>query len=82
MYREGDDRTLAAGLRRWFDSPEQLLTARRAAWAAGARRWHWEHPSQQGALLAVVESALSRKAKLEGSSRRSDDLVASVEARA
>ncbi len=31
--------------------------ARRAASEAAARRWHWEHPADRGALLAAVSAA-------------------------
>ena len=59
IYREGDYETLAQGLRRWYQEPERLLAARRAAWAAAAGRWHWEHASQSGALVAAVGRVLS-----------------------
>ena len=59
IYREGDHETLAQGLRRWYQEPERLLAARRAAWAAAAGRWHWEHASQSGALVAAVGRVLS-----------------------
>jgi hypothetical protein len=59
IYREGDTDTLAQGLRRWYEEPERLLAARRAAWTAAAGRWHWEHASQSGALVAAVERVLS-----------------------
>jgi hypothetical protein len=59
MYREGDGRALAEGLKRWHQHPDRLLAARRASWAAASGRWHWEHPSERGALVAAVEKALS-----------------------
>ena len=59
MYREGDLDALAQGLRRWYQEPNRLLAARRAAWSAASRSWHWEHPSQRGVLVATVEQALS-----------------------
>jgi glycosyltransferase involved in cell wall biosynthesis len=59
MYREGDHQTLADGLRRWFLEPDRLLAARRAAWSAAVRHWHWEHPSQSGALVETVGGALA-----------------------
>jgi hypothetical protein len=58
-YREGDHRTLSDGLRRWYQEPARLLAARQAAWAAAVKRWHWEHPSQRGALVAAVARGLS-----------------------
>ncbi len=59
MYREGDHQTLADGLRRWYLEPDRLLSARRAAWSAAVRHWHWEHPSQRGALVHTVEGAFA-----------------------
>ena len=59
LYRSGDHRSLAEGLRRWYEQPARLLEARRAAWAAAVSRWHWEHPAQRGALIAAVAGALS-----------------------
>jgi hypothetical protein len=35
-----------------------LLAARRAAWAAARRRWHWQHPEEEGALLRAVRQVL------------------------
>jgi hypothetical protein len=59
LYRSGDHRALAAGLRRWYEEPDRLIAARRAAWGAAVRRWHWEHPAERGALLAAVARSLS-----------------------
>ncbi|HKT81144.1 MAG TPA: glycosyltransferase [Vicinamibacterales bacterium] len=59
LYRQGDHRALAAGLKRWYCQPERLLAARQAAWRAAVSRWHWEHPSQSGALVHAVEGALA-----------------------
>jgi hypothetical protein len=59
VYREDDVETLASGLRKWYANPDLLLAARRTAWCAAVRRWHWEHPAQRGALVAAVESGLS-----------------------
>ena len=59
IYREGDTDALAAGLRRWFLEPARLIAARRAAWTAATEHWHWEHPSQRGALVAAVGRVLS-----------------------
>ena len=57
-YAPGDVRALASGLRRWFDDPGLLTCARRAAWAAAARRWHWEHPLERDALAGTLEALL------------------------
>ncbi len=54
VYEPGHPEELARGLRRWFDAPETLLEARRAAWSAARRRWHWEHDLERGALLSAV----------------------------
>ena len=58
-YRGGDLRSLAEGLRLWYREPARLLAARRAAWSAAVRHWHWEHPSQRGALVETVCGALA-----------------------
>jgi glycosyltransferase involved in cell wall biosynthesis len=55
----GDIAALADGLVRLSADREQLGRARAAAWQAAARRWHWEHANDRGALLAGVERALS-----------------------
>jgi hypothetical protein len=57
-YAPGDVRTFADGLRRWFEDPMRLTCARRAAWAAAARRWHWEHPLERDALVGAIEAAV------------------------
>jgi glycosyltransferase involved in cell wall biosynthesis len=46
---------LAALLARWATDPNALLAAKRAAWAAAVRRWHWEHEDDRGALCALVK---------------------------
>jgi hypothetical protein len=53
----GDVPALAAGLTRWFEEPSRLTCARRAAWAAAARRWHWEHALERDALVGAIEAA-------------------------
>jgi len=58
MYSAGDIEKLAQGLRLWAESPAQLLAARQAAWAAACRRWHWQHPNDEGALLPAVREVL------------------------
>jgi hypothetical protein len=54
LYVPGDVAALATGLRRWADDGEALRQAKRAAWAAAAGRWHWQHPAERGALLNAV----------------------------
>jgi glycosyltransferase involved in cell wall biosynthesis len=49
----GDAAALAAGLRRWADDRDALLRASAAASTAFTRRWHWEHPDERGALVAL-----------------------------
>jgi hypothetical protein len=59
LYRPGDFRSLGTELRRWaFDKPS-LGRAKKAAWNAGSRRWHWEHEEERGALLRVIDRSLS-----------------------
>jgi glycosyltransferase involved in cell wall biosynthesis len=56
LYSQGDVERLAQGLRLWATNPSQLLAARQAAWAAACRRWHWQHPDEEGTLLRAVRS--------------------------
>jgi hypothetical protein len=58
IYRPGDIRGLAAGLTRWAQDETGLQRAKTAAWDAAARRWHWEHPLERGALLQAVARAV------------------------
>jgi glycosyltransferase involved in cell wall biosynthesis len=55
----GDVEGLARGLRAWADDRARLHGARVAAWDAARRRWHWEHPSERGELLAAVARVLA-----------------------
>lgn len=57
-YDSGDAAGLAAALHA-FAAPDRRLLARRAAWAAAERRWHWEHPLDRGALLAQVGAVVA-----------------------
>ncbi|HEX8149721.1 MAG TPA: hypothetical protein VF591_21255 [Pyrinomonadaceae bacterium] len=54
LYSPGDVETLSRGLKRWADDKAALTKAKRKAWEAAARRWHWEHPRERGALLKAV----------------------------
>jgi hypothetical protein len=56
-YECGDVRGLACVLRSLATDVSLRCASRRAAKAAAARRWHWEHPDDRGALLAAVASA-------------------------
>jgi len=50
---------LAAAFAGWAADPAALDCAKRAAWAAATRRWHWEHQSERGTLYRLVGEALS-----------------------
>jgi glycosyltransferase involved in cell wall biosynthesis len=52
----GDVEALAAVFARWAADPEALDRAKRAAWQAATRRWHWEHEAERGALCRLVEA--------------------------
>lgn len=54
LYRPGDVGALARGLARWARDTALLQRAKRAAWKAAQRRWHWEHAAERGALLDLV----------------------------
>lgn len=58
VYDDVDD--LARILRELAVDPAARCRARRAARGAAERRWHWEHPSDRGALLAAVAGGLGR----------------------
>jgi hypothetical protein len=58
VYEPGDVHALAAGLSRWSAEPAQLTGARRASWAAAARRWHWEHRCERDALVGAIEAGI------------------------
>ena len=57
-YECGDVDGLARVLRRLRDEPGQRAESRSAARAAAARRWHWEHADDRGALLNAVAGAI------------------------
>jgi hypothetical protein len=77
LYKPGDVARLAEGLRRWARDPEALLRAKQAAWRAAQRRWHWEHPLEEGALLKAVEGVFEDP----NSVVREADAKAAVESR-
>jgi glycosyltransferase involved in cell wall biosynthesis len=52
----GDVDALASVLARWAADPRALDCAKRAAWDAAVRRWHWEHEDDRGALCAIVKA--------------------------
>jgi glycosyltransferase involved in cell wall biosynthesis len=51
IYQPGDFVALASALDRWLTDDESLRHASAAVWQAAKVRWHWEHPSERGALL-------------------------------
>jgi glycosyltransferase involved in cell wall biosynthesis len=55
----GDAEALAAAFARWSERPGELECAKRAAWAAATRRWHWEHELERGQLLKLIFEALA-----------------------
>jgi glycosyltransferase involved in cell wall biosynthesis len=59
LVRPGDVEALAAALARWAGDPPELDCAKRTAWAAATRRWHWEHELERGRLLALIDEALA-----------------------
>lgn len=50
---------LGVAFARWAADPVALDSAKRAAWEAATRRWHWEHQAERGALYRLVGEALS-----------------------
>jgi hypothetical protein len=58
-YDCGDVQGLAGILRRLAADRSLRCRARAAARDAAARRWHWEHPADRGALVAAVEGVLA-----------------------
>jgi glycosyltransferase involved in cell wall biosynthesis len=63
LYPPGDAQALADGLARWANDRTALAAAKQAAWRAAARRWHWDHPLEKGALLDAVARALAAHAR-------------------
>jgi glycosyltransferase involved in cell wall biosynthesis len=55
----GDVDGLAKAFNSWATDPARLECAKRAAWEASHRRWHWEHPLERGRLQELVRRALS-----------------------
>ena len=55
----GDVAALAAAFARWAGDPAELDCAKRTAWTAATRRWHWEHGLERGSLLTLVREALA-----------------------
>ena len=59
LYTSGNTAALAAGFKCWADDKSLLARAKKAAWEAAQRRWHWEHPDDRGALIRAVSGILS-----------------------
>jgi hypothetical protein len=59
LVAPGDVNALAAVFARWAGDRAGLDCAKRTAWSAAIRRWHWEHPLERGALLDLVRRSLS-----------------------
>lgn len=55
----GDIDALAGAFARWGSDPAALDCAKRTAWQAATRRWHWEHEAERGTLYRLVQEALS-----------------------
>ena len=55
----GDVDGLAAAFVRWAGDPAELDCAKRTAWNAATRRWHWEQELERGRLLALVHEAVA-----------------------
>ena len=53
----GDVAALASVLSTWAREPATLDGARRAAWDAACRRWHWQHADERGRLYRLVSVA-------------------------
>jgi glycosyltransferase involved in cell wall biosynthesis len=58
-YRPGAIDQLASALQRWHTDRAALARARRAAFEAALRRYHWEHPLERGALMTAMRQALA-----------------------
>jgi len=59
LVTPGDPRSLAAALTRWAADRGALDAAKRAAWDAARRRWHWEHREERGRLCELVRHAVA-----------------------
>jgi glycosyltransferase involved in cell wall biosynthesis len=55
----GDVDGLTRALLGWATDSARLECAKRAAWQAAVRRWHWEHPLERGRLQDLVRNVLA-----------------------
>jgi hypothetical protein len=58
LVAPGDVAALASVFARWAAEPSVLDAARRAAWDAAQRRWHWQHQDERGLLYRLVDGAV------------------------
>jgi hypothetical protein len=63
LVAPGDVDALAGAFAHWNGNPALLDCAKRCAWQAAVRRWHWEHDLERGRLQALVREAVSRTAQ-------------------
>ena len=54
----GDVDALAGAFAGWAADPGALDCAKRTAWQAAVRRWHWEHELERGTLYRLVHERL------------------------
>ena len=54
-----DGDALAAAIARWAGDPAALDCAKRTAWHAACRRWHFDHEAERGVLYRLVSEALA-----------------------
>jgi glycosyltransferase involved in cell wall biosynthesis len=59
LFAPGQPESLAAQLLPLITDESRLAAARAASWRAARTRWHWEHQSERGALLAAVKDVVS-----------------------
>ncbi len=55
----GDIGALADAFARWARDPAELACAKRTAWNAATRRWHWEDEGECGVLSRLVREAIA-----------------------
>src|SRR5207244_9506706 len=48
LVTPGDPHGLASAFARWATHPDALACAKRTAWNAAVRRWHWEDDAERG----------------------------------
>jgi glycosyltransferase involved in cell wall biosynthesis len=58
LVAPGDVDALAGAFAAWLRDPAALDCAKRSAWQAAVRRWHWEHALERGRLRELVRAAV------------------------